>query len=93
MIIQQIGTSGTALGKFTRRDDVARTVTRDDGRIVEVWSVRTGELLAEIDTAYRQVSNGYDGSRIGHYAGDLMDGIRLALGKPGYGYTHYAEKK
>lgn len=93
MIIQQVGYTGTAMGKLSRADDVARTVTRDDGRIIELWSVRTGELLAELDTWYSRVWDGYDGTSIGRYTDGFMSGVRLALGKPGYGFTHYAVKR
>lgn len=93
MIIQQVGTVGTASGKLTKREDVARAYAMDDGRFVEVWSVRTGVLLAEIDTAYSHVWDGHDGHSIGRYTGDLISGITLALGRPGYGYTHYTVKQ
>jgi hypothetical protein len=92
LTIEQLGTGGTASGKFTRRDAVARTSLQGDdlNPIMLLTSVRTGEQLAEIDTSLR-VHDAYDGTYIGT-ADTFEQALRMALGCPAYGYSWYAVK-
>lgn len=91
MIIQACGTGGTALGKFTRRTDVAIGLWDAEHRIITLWSVRTGMELAHIDTGLMSVTNGYDGAYEGK-ADDFSGALSLALGTPPYGHTWYQVK-
>jgi hypothetical protein len=91
MIIEACGTGGTALGKFTRRIDVARGYWDSEHRVITLWSVRTGEELASIDIGYMSVSDGYSGAYEGR-ADSFAAALALALGRPPYGHTWYQVK-
>jgi hypothetical protein len=88
MIITQNGTGGTSLGRFRKSVPVARTSWQQDGEVLLLTSVRTGELLAEIDLSLR-VRDAYDGAYLGLGA-TWQAALAVALGKPGYGYSWYA---
>jgi hypothetical protein len=91
VIIEACGIGGTSRGKFTRRTDVAHGQWDTERRVLTLWSVRTGEALADVDTGYMSVSDGYSGEYQGR-ASNFAEALALALGKPPYGHTWYQVK-
>jgi len=98
--IEQVGTGGTSLGKFTRTDPVAvaERVTDSYGYLVgyRVRSLTSREIVGEL------TPTGFDGIfaawNVDEVRGEsdlaksnvtLMEGITAILGRPGYGYDHY----
>lgn len=98
--IEQVGTGGTSLGKFTRTKPVAvaEQVTDDYGYLVG-WKIRSTvsrEIVGEI------TPTGFEGIFAAWHVDDvrgetslaksnvtLMEGITAILGTPGHGFTHY----
>lgn len=91
LIIEQCGTGGTSLGRFTRRGDVAWGEWSGDRTILTLVSVRTHEALAEIDLSRGIIRDGYDGTYVGKFT-CFAAALRMALGAPCYGYSWYQVK-
>ena len=98
--IEQVGTGGTSLGKFTRTAPVAvaEKVTDSYGYLVgyRLRSLTSREVIGELrPMAFEGL---YSAWNVDDVRGEndlaksnvtLMEGITAILGKPGYGYTHY----
>lgn len=91
MIIEECGTGGTSLGRFTRRTDRAWVEIGSAGRVAVLVSVATHEPLAEIDLAYMTVHDAHDGAYMGR-GGDWQGALKIALGPHAYGCTWYQVK-
>ncbi len=98
--IEQVGTGGTSLGKFTRSKPVAvaEEVTDSYGYLYgyQLRSLVSREIVGEIrPTAFDGL---YSAWNVDEIRGEndlsksnvtLMEGVTAILGTPGYGYTHY----
>ena len=98
--IEQVGTGGTSLGKFTRTRPVAEAYEIVDyvGRIVgwDVRSLTSREVVGELTTTgFEGLYSAWDVDEIRGESSlaksnvTLMEGIAAILGTPGYGYDHY----
>lgn len=98
--IEQVGTGGTALGKFTRTKPVAvaEQVTDSYGYLYgyKLRSLVSREVVGELlPTAFEDLYSAYyvdevrGESSLAKSSVTLMEGVTAILGTPGYGYTHY----
>jgi hypothetical protein len=98
--IEQVGTGGTSLGKFTRTRPVAvaEEITDHLGR-TDRWDLRSltsREIIGQLTcTGFQDVYTAWNvddvrgESSLAKSNATFMEGITAILGAPGYGYTHY----
>lgn len=99
--IEQVGTGGTSLGKFTRTAPVAvaEKVTDSYGYVMgyRIRSTASREVIGELFPAvnpglyFAWNTDEIHGTRRSAADGSrtFMDAVAAILGKPGAGYTHY----